>query len=188
MNVFAVAIWTLSFVFITAFTEVLARWFFRRRELRLLEIIERPLPGFFFYSVRSPRSEKPQWEPERWERWERERRERERRERLRETTVAQQRIRMFEFRIAMWLALLSGIAYLVSYLALKPVLADVQHSRFGPSEAAQIITAVGGAGLAIGTAVAAIIKAFALLLHARADVIRARLAIPPDDKKEIEAP
>lgn len=58
----------------------------------------------------------------------------------------------------------------------------MQQSRFNPAETAQVITAIGGFGLAVCTSIAAIIKAYALLLRARADVIRAKSSLKPSEQ------
>jgi hypothetical protein len=78
---------------------------------------------------------------------------------------------------------LSFFAFIISYNATGVVLGSVQHQRFGPSETAQVITAVGGLGLAIGTSIAAIIKAYALLIRARADFTRAKMELPSSESE-----
>jgi hypothetical protein len=110
-----------------------------------------------------------------------------RREYLFDATIrSSQGIRFTEFRTVVWLVLLSSVLYLIAYLALRPILTNVQHGSFAPTETAQIITAAGGVGLAIGTSIAAVVKSFALLLHARADIIRARAGLPPADAADVE--
>lgn len=78
------------------------------------------------------------------------------------------------------LLVLAAVGFVASYLATQGVLESVHQHRFGPSETAQTITAVGGLGLAVGTSIAAIIKAYALLIRARADFIRAKMNLPPE--------
>ena len=72
------------------------------------------------------------------------------------------------------LGAVSIFSYFVCYAGTYDILWSVQRNSFGPSEAVAIISAVGGATVAISTGIAAIIKACALFLHGRADVIRAR--------------
>jgi hypothetical protein len=76
------------------------------------------------------------------------------------------------------LAVGAGVAYLAAYLAGRPVLNSIQSDQLGPSETVQVITAIGALGSAIGLSTAAIIKAVALLIHARADMERARSGQP----------
>ena len=94
----------------------------------------------------------------------------------------------FELKLIACLAVLAVLAFAASYVASRSVFASVQEQRFGPAETAQVITAVGGLGLAIGTSIAAIIKAYALLIRARADFIRAKLNLPPGADAEATAP
>ena len=81
------------------------------------------------------------------------------------------------------LIVLASAAYLVSYFSSRIIFNSMQQQRFGPAETAQVITAIGGLGLAVGTSIAAIIKAYALLLRARADVIRARSSLVPGEQQ-----
>ena len=89
-------------------------------------------------------------------------------------------------RMELWfigfLLVLAAAAFVAAYFATHAVLESVQQQRLGPNETAQVITAVGGLGLAIGTSIAAIIKAYALLMRARADVIRAKMNLPPAEE------
>ncbi|MFE2039093.1 hypothetical protein ACFXBB_38930 [Streptomyces scopuliridis] len=89
-----------------------------------------------------------------------------------------QQHRRVEGRRTLWLAVGAGVAYLAAYLAGRPVLDRIQSDQLGPSETAQVITAIGALGSAIGLSTAAIIKAMALLIHARADMERARSGQP----------
>ncbi|MEU5699736.1 NACHT domain-containing protein [Streptomyces aurantiacus] len=65
-------------------------------------------------------------------------------------------------------------AYALAYVSGRPLLDDRPSTSLGPSETAQVITAVGALSTAIGMSLAAMIKAVALLIHARADMERAR--------------
>jgi hypothetical protein len=80
---------------------------------------------------------------------------------------------------------LTAAGYLLSYLPSREVFYSLQQQRFGPAETAQVITALGGLGLAFGTGIASIIKAYALLLRARADVIRAKANLAPDEQPTV---
>ncbi|WP_129796610.1 NACHT domain-containing protein [Streptomyces sp. F001] len=80
-------------------------------------------------------------------------------------------------RVALW-ATAAATAWLMAYLAGRPVLEAPAGDRLDPSETAQVITAVGALGTALGMSAAAIIKAVALLIHARADMERARTGRP----------
>jgi hypothetical protein len=73
-------------------------------------------------------------------------------------------------------SLIATLAYLVSYVQGGQVI-QATHGNFNPSETVQIITAVSGLGVAIGTSVAAIIRAYALLIRARSELILAELSI-----------
>lgn len=88
--------------------------------------------------------------------------------------VDEARARLLEVRLAGWLLVLAAAALLSSYLATRSVLSSVQANRFGPAETAQVITAAGGLWLAVGTGIAGIVKAYALLVRTRADLIHAR--------------
>lgn len=81
--------------------------------------------------------------------------------------------------LAVWLAVGAAVTYLLAYLAGRSVLDTIQSDQLGPSETAQVIAAIGALGSAIGMSTAAIIKAVALLIHARADMERARSGQPP---------
>ncbi|MFD5573507.1 NACHT domain-containing protein [Streptomyces cadmiisoli] len=80
-------------------------------------------------------------------------------------------------RVALW-AGGAAVAWFVARLAGGPLLDGSLENRLGPSETAQVITAVGALGTAVGMSAAAIIKAVALLIHARADMERARTGRP----------
>jgi cytochrome c oxidase assembly factor CtaG len=71
------------------------------------------------------------------------------------------------------LALVSIFGYLVCYFSTYDVLLSFQRNSFGPSETAEVIASISGLTVGVGTSIAAIIKACALFLHARADVVRA---------------
>lgn len=85
----------------------------------------------------------------------------------------------FELKLIACLAALAILGFVASYIASRSVFTSVQEQRLGSGETAQVITAIGGLGLAIGTSIAAVIKAYALLIRARADFIRAKLSLPP---------
>jgi hypothetical protein len=96
----------------------------------------------------------------------------------RERDIVQDSNISFEQRLIACLAVLAILGFAVSYFAARSIFASVQEQRFSPAETAQVITAVGGMGLAIGTSIAAVIKAYALLVRARADFIRAKFNLP----------
>lgn len=96
--------------------------------------------------------------------------------------TARARFNRLEVIFIIGLLILTGVALTVSYSACYAVFASVQEQKFGPSETAQVITAVSGLGLAIGTGIASIIKAYALLLRARADFVRAKSDLPPNEQ------
>jgi hypothetical protein len=176
MSLFAITMWVVGVIVVVAFAELSSRRIFGRNTRRLMEILrDRTHELERFMSLIEKNRVSGYSSVEQLQR-----------DHARKLYGLQelQRYRKQEYRIVIWLALLSAIGFLVAYLALKPVLANVESDRFSPSEAAQIITAVGGAGLAIGTGVAAILKAFALMLHARADVIRARYGISSGEKND----
>ncbi|MFH8977140.1 hypothetical protein [Streptomyces sp. NPDC017890] len=75
------------------------------------------------------------------------------------------------------------MAYLVAYLAGRPVLDSIQSDQLGPSETVQVIAAIGALGSAIGMSTAAVSKAVALLIHARADMERARSGQPRSEQE-----
>lgn len=85
-----------------------------------------------------------------------------------------------DFYLIAYLIVLAVASFVMSYLASRAVLVSVSENKFGPSETAQVITAAGGLGLAIGSSIAAIIKAYALLIRARADFLRAKWNLPSD--------
>jgi formate-dependent nitrite reductase membrane component NrfD len=101
--------------------------------------------------------------------------------------LSRQNIRM-ELWIVVFLLVLAYAAFSASYFASHAVLESVREQRFGPNETAQVITAIGGVGLAIGTSIAAIIKAYALLIRARADFMRAQMEseLSAWEKRQIE--
>ncbi|MFD4533550.1 hypothetical protein ACFWNL_17660 [Kitasatospora sp. NPDC058397] len=76
------------------------------------------------------------------------------------------------------LLLVAAVAYLVAYVAARSALDDIASARFSPSDTAQVITAIGGAVAAGAAGVAGIIKACAVLIHARAEMVRARASLP----------
>ncbi|MFF1380317.1 pentapeptide repeat-containing protein [Streptomyces sp. NPDC058308] len=77
------------------------------------------------------------------------------------------------------LAAFSVLAFFVTHEITAGILDVHAGLQFEPSETGQIITAVSGMVLAIGTGGAAVVKAIALLIHARADILRARAGLPP---------
>jgi hypothetical protein len=97
---------------------------------------------------------------------------------LKESERNQDRLIWFELRLVTCLAVLAILGFVASYVASRSVFTSMRDQRFGPAETAQVITAIGGLGLAIGTSIAAVIKAYALLVRARADYVRAQLRLP----------
>ncbi|MEU5363878.1 NACHT domain-containing protein [Streptomyces sp. NPDC005925] len=95
------------------------------------------------------------------------------------------RLRSLALRSALAVA-----AYAVAHVTGRPLLDHPPSSGLEPSETAQVITAVGALGTAIGMSAAAVIKAVALLIHARADMHRARTGLPaqpaPEEPEEGE--
>ncbi len=81
------------------------------------------------------------------------------------------------------LFVLAAAGYVIAAMATGSVVESIQQDRFSPSDTAQVITAIGGLATAVGVSVAGILKALALLVHARADMVRARVSLPP-----VEAP
>lgn len=85
------------------------------------------------------------------------------------------RVRAPELPEAAVLLLVSLLAFLVAWACLRGAVEGFQqHGTLMPSDAAQVIAAIGATGLGIGSGIAAVIKAIALLTGARADLIRAR--------------
>ncbi|MFD5305138.1 nSTAND1 domain-containing NTPase [Streptomyces rochei] len=76
------------------------------------------------------------------------------------------------------LALAAALGYALAYLTGQPVLARPVQDTFSPSDTAQIVTAIGAMISAVGMSAAAVIKAVALLIHARNDTLRARAGLP----------
>lgn len=74
---------------------------------------------------------------------------------------------------------LAAVGYFISVLAAGAVVESIQQDRFSPSDTAQVITAVSGLATAVGFSIAGVLKALALLVHARADMVRARGSLPP---------
>jgi MFS family permease len=87
----------------------------------------------------------------------------------------------WELSLIACLVILALAGFAVSYFASRSVFVSLQEQKFSPAETAQVITAAGGLGLAIDTSIAAIIKAYALLIRARADFIRAKFNLPPGE-------
>jgi amino acid transporter len=79
-----------------------------------------------------------------------------------------------ELSVIISLAIVSLFSYFVCYYGTYDVLWSIQHNSLGPSETVQIIAAVGGLTVGVGTSISAIIKACALFMHGRADVVRAK--------------
>jgi hypothetical protein len=82
-----------------------------------------------------------------------------------------------DLRVVVCLVAVSFISYSICAIGTRDVLWSIQQSSFGPAETVEIISAAGGLTVGIGTSIAAIIKACALFLHAKADVMRAQGAI-----------
>jgi hypothetical protein len=93
---------------------------------------------------------------------------------------ARRSVMRFEAVLIAVLLVLAIAGFAESYYALRSVLTSVQAQRFGPSETAQVIASIGGLGIAIGSAIAGVIKAYALLVHARADFVRAKNELSAD--------
>ena len=73
------------------------------------------------------------------------------------------------------LLLVSVVAFLVAWACTRSAVEGFQqHGGLVPSDAAQVIAAIGATGLGIGSGIAAVIKAIALLTSARADLVRVR--------------
>ncbi|SDS73486.1 Histidine kinase-like ATPase domain-containing protein [Streptomyces sp. TLI_053] len=119
------------------------------------------------------------------ERQNRQSRQRDRAQRQERVHRAERQAEFFAVIVLLWLA---TAGYYVAVHATHNVLESLGQQRFSPSDTAQIITAVGGLMTATGLSVAGILKALALLVHARADMVRAREGLPsagrsavPDD-------
>jgi hypothetical protein len=99
-----------------------------------------------------------------------------------ETAVprAHPRVRAPELPQAAVLTLVSLVAFLVAWACLRGAVEGFQQrGTLMPSDAAQVIAAIGATGLGIGSGIAAVIKAIALLTSARADLFRARAGAGP---------
>ncbi|MDQ0989206.1 putative membrane protein [Streptomyces sp. V3I7] len=73
------------------------------------------------------------------------------------------------------LLLVSVVAFVVAWACTRSAVGGFQqHGTLMPSDTAQVIAAIGATGLGIGSGIAAVIKAIALLTGARADLVRAR--------------
>ena len=101
---------------------------------------------------------------------------------------AQRGVRRAQLWAVLGLLVLAVAGYGVAFAAVRGVLDSVAHDRFGPSDTAQVITAVGGLTTAVGVSVAAVIKAVALLIHSRADMLRARAGLPPGNGESGQEP
>lgn len=77
--------------------------------------------------------------------------------------------------------IIAGVAYVIAFATAYGALSDLGNDRFSPSDTAQVITAIGGLTTAVGLSIAGVLKALALLVHARADMVRARAGLPPTD-------
>ncbi|GLX17022.1 hypothetical protein Slala02_53490 [Streptomyces lavendulae subsp. lavendulae] len=102
-------------------------------------------------------------------------------ERVRRQRRARRAVRRAEAFAVVGLIALAVAGYAVSAFATHDLLESLQHRRFSPSDTAQVITAIGGLTTAVGFSVAGVLKALALLVHARADMVRAREGLPPGD-------
>ena len=71
------------------------------------------------------------------------------------------------------LLLIALFGYSLAYTSTYQILLDLQHNRFGPADAGEIIYAISGLAVAIGVSIFLIVKACAFYLHAHADVLRA---------------
>ncbi|MEU2072517.1 nSTAND1 domain-containing NTPase [Streptomyces anulatus] len=86
------------------------------------------------------------------------------------------------------LALAAVLGFALAYLTGQPVVSRPAHSAFNPSETAQVVTAIGALVSAIGMSAAAVIRAVALLIHARNDTARVRAGLPPAPPADPAAP
>ncbi|MFD3546786.1 hypothetical protein ACFWUW_14450 [Streptomyces sp. NPDC058655] len=74
---------------------------------------------------------------------------------------------------------LSLILFVLSYHATAHVFEQISVGRLTPADAAQVVTAVGGAPAAVVLGIYGVLKGTALVMHAWADVVRARAGLPP---------
>ncbi len=103
------------------------------------------------------------------------------------TPPPRERARTPELPQAAVLLLVSLLAFLVAWVCLRSAVAGFQqHGALVPSDAAQVIAAIGATGLGIGSGIAAVIKAIALLTSARADLTRARAGAGPGPSSRAE--
>ncbi|WP_328868751.1 hypothetical protein OHT76_00820 [Streptomyces sp. NBC_00287] len=79
---------------------------------------------------------------------------------------------------------LAVVSYTVAAFATHSLLRTIQQGHFSPSDTAQVLTAIGGLTTAVGLSIAGVLKALALLVHARADMVRARAGLPPSPSGE----
>jgi hypothetical protein len=86
------------------------------------------------------------------------------------------------------LALAAVLGYSLAYVTGQPVLAGPGQDAFSPSDTAQVVTAIGAMISAVGMSAAAVIKAVALLIHARNDTVRARAGLPPTPSADQAGP
>jgi hypothetical protein len=84
-----------------------------------------------------------------------------------------------EARHALILLALSLILFVLTYHAAAHVFERIGIGRLTPADAAQIVTAVGGAPAAIVLGIYGVLKGTALVMHAWADVVRARAGLAP---------
>nr|WP_244373325.1 hypothetical protein [Streptomyces griseorubiginosus] len=83
-------------------------------------------------------------------------------------------------RQAAALALVSAVAFLVAWACTRGAVAGFErHGALVPSDAAQVVAAVGATGLGIGSAIASVLKAIALLTPARPEPARTRVPVAP---------
>ncbi|WP_411079699.1 hypothetical protein [Streptomyces sp. cmx-18-6] len=86
-----------------------------------------------------------------------------------------------EARRVLLLLGLSLILFVLTYHSLAHVIERVDTGRLAPADAAQVVAALGGAPAAIALGVYGVLKGAALVMHAWADVIRARAGLPPGE-------
>ncbi|MFB7899977.1 hypothetical protein ACFC1B_27045 [Streptomyces xiamenensis] len=100
---------------------------------------------------------------------------------------ARKEVRRAEAWHVVGLMSLAVVGYLVAYYATHGLMERVPSQGFQPADTAQVITAVSALATSIGIGIAAIVKAYALLVQARADMIRAKASLPPVDETTFPA-
>ncbi|MFC8127789.1 hypothetical protein [Streptomyces sp. NPDC057302] len=84
-----------------------------------------------------------------------------------------------EARSSLILLAFSLILLVLTYHAAAHLLERTETGQLTPADAAQVVTAVGGAPAAIVLGIYGVLKGTALVMHAWADVVRARAGLPP---------